>query len=474
MCCIGAVYSDRVDPDLIRSLVAQTKAAILRTSRIQHDLRTDLTPNTDSPIKLESTDPKPLSATDIEEMQSIFMLNTLSVWHGDPKQRAVARSDISLFARFIRRFRLLEPAGPENLACYSLLHHVPPNEREIKLPLPCDDAAWEARDPQQCADALGLRGPDVQAIVNVTGSRRIKQLEMNKALSALQSPVVDFQSRTTNVYSKFILMHALHAQIWLVQRQISVGSSFENYNGKAIDVLEGLPANNIYKPLSRSDCASMDGTVIQSNLSSGFHTTPIDDIPPNVTSSPVQSPHVNVILKSTTKALTKWKRAWDEDMALQYPPTLTSSRRFGFCRDAVPYYWLAQALLCPSRREDWKLAPDARLMHIMKMLQKVRGYAQTDAVQRGECLGSIGDIDDGYAIKDLTLDMKLLFRPIRQQLEGDTGDINKGTLPVYCYNRVLRVRNFKMDYLLIYLPFDHRHSNLPRSTSDANKQASTH
>ncbi|KKZ66646.1 hypothetical protein EMCG_00209 [[Emmonsia] crescens] len=461
MCCIGAVYSDRVDQDLVRNLVAQTKAAILRTSRIQHDLRTDLASDTDSSIKMEFTHPTPLLATDIEEMQSIFMLNTLSVWHDGPKQRAAARSDISLFARFIRRFRLLEPAGPENPSCYSLLHNLPPNEavdisnwnwlawveqekisrlvfmfyltdsamamffncppllnpQEIKLPLPCDDAAWEARDPQQCADALGLRGPDVQAIVNVTGSRRIKQLEMNQALSALQSPVVDFRPGTTNVYSKFILIHALHIQIWLVQKQMSLGNSFENENGKSIDIgtPDGFTASNIYNPLSRSDCASMDGTVVKSNPSSG-HVTPTDGN---------HNPHTNIIFKSTTQALKKWKRVWDEDMALQYPPTptstgtSTSSRRFGFCRDAVPYYWLAQALLCPSQRDDWKLAPDARLIHIMSMLRKVRGYAQTDAAQRGEDLGSISDIDDGYAIEeDLTLDMKLLFRaPMRRRDE---------------------------------------------------------
>ncbi|PGH03952.1 hypothetical protein GX51_03789 [Blastomyces parvus] len=456
MCCIGAVYSDRLEPDLVRRLVALTNATILRTSRIQNDLRTGIASDTDSSIKAEPTDaPQSLSASDIEEMQSIFMLNTLSVWHGDPKQRAAARSDISLFVRFIRRFRLLEPAGPKDPSCYSLLHNMPHekevdisswnwlawveqekrsrlvfmfyladaamamffncppllNPQEIKLPLPCDDAAWEARDPQQCADALGLRGPDVQAIVNVTGSCRIKQLEMNQALSALPSPVVDFRPRTTNVYSKFILIHALLVQIWLVQKQISLNNAPENDNDRSIS--GGFSASDIYNPFSCSDRASMDGIVVKSSPSSG-HATPTHDSHSNGLSS-----HTNIIYKSTTQALKKWKRVWDEDMSIQYPPTPTSTRRFGFCRDAIPYYWLAQALLCPSRQNDWKLTPDARLIHIMTMLQKVRGYAQTDAAQRGEGLGSISDIDDGYAIQDLTLDMKLLFRPIRQQFEGD-------------------------------------------------------
>ncbi|PGG99747.1 hypothetical protein AJ79_08436 [Helicocarpus griseus UAMH5409] len=461
MCCIGAVYSDHVSPGLVRSLVTLTKAAILRTSRIQSFLRNDLASDTNA-LKVEPGHPPPLSSTDIEEMQSIFMLNTLCVWHGDPKQRATARSDIALFVRFIRRFNLLEPAGPKNPSCYSLLHNLLPNQpvdisnwnwlawveqekrsrlvfmfyladaatvlyfnsqpllnpQEIKLPLPCDDAAWEARDPQQCADALGLRGPDVQAIANVTGSRRMKQLELNQALSALQSPVVEFRPRSTNVYSKFILIHALHAQIWLLQRQLSFGNAFE------IGSHDGFTASTIYNPLSRSECASLDATIVNSNPNYGY-STPTDGGLLDVASvsSSLQNLHTGTIYKSTIQALKKWKRVWDQDMALQYPPTPTLSRRFGFCRDAVPYYWLAHAMLCSNRLNDWKLTPDARLMHVMTMLRKVRAYAQTDAAQRGEGFGSISDIDDSYAVEDLTLDMRLIFRPIKQHFEDFMGTL---------------------------------------------------
>ncbi|KAK2791393.1 hypothetical protein FQN51_002219 [Onygenales sp. PD_10] len=441
MCCIGAVYSDRVDPSLVRSLVARTKAAILRTSRIQQILQDDLASDADA-VKTEFPDPQSLTATDIEEMQSIFMMSSLSVWHGDPKQRAAARSDVVLFARFIRRFRLLELARPENPFCYSVLHNLAPNQpvdisiwnwrawveqekrsrlvfmfyladaarvmffnsepifnpQEIKIPLPCDDAAWEARDAQQCADALGLRGPDIQATLNVTGSRRMKQLEMNQALSALQSPAVMFHPRATNAYSKFILIHALHVHIWLFQRQLSIAKSTENGNATA----EGPGAIN-------------PDVAIVKRKSTSDQVTPIDRQPLDIASC--SSPHPDVILDSTVQALEKWKHLWDEDMALQYPPA-TCSRRFGFCRDAVPYYWLAQALLRSNRLDAWKLAPDARLMHIMRMLKDVRVYAQTDAAKRGEGLGSISDIHDSYAVEDLTLDMKLIFRPIHQQYEG--------------------------------------------------------
>jgi hypothetical protein len=49
---------------------------------------------------------------------------------------------------------------------------------------------------------------------------------------------------------------------------------------------------------------------------------------------------------------------------------------------------------------------------MMALLKQVRTYVQTDSAQRGEWMGSVNDIDDDYGVRDLTLDMKMLFRPI--------------------------------------------------------------
>jgi hypothetical protein len=85
---------------------------------------------------------------------------------------------------------------------------------DIKLPLPCDDAAWDTTDQEDCARALGLRGVEAQAAINTTGSLRLKQIAMHHATSILYNTSYVTQPRMTNVYSKFILIRALRTQIW--------------------------------------------------------------------------------------------------------------------------------------------------------------------------------------------------------------------------------------------------------------------
>jgi hypothetical protein len=289
ICCIGAVYSDRVSPSQVRRLVSLANAALRRTSRIFKIL--EHPPIDDTPELLLSSD--------IEEMQSLVLFHCLGVWHGDPSQRAGAQEAISIFARFARRFGLLSPCGSERPDSYSPFHHMSPavpitfeswdwlkwveqekrsrlvflfylfdsaqvlycnrephfNPQTVLLPLPCDDAAWEAQTAQQCAEALGLFGKGIQANVNISGSRRVRQLELNYALSALQSPVVDFRPGTTNVIGKFILIHALLEQIWLAQRQLH-----RDKMDRALDAEgDSFTAGSIYNPLSRDSCDAEAG-----------------------------------------------------------------------------------------------------------------------------------------------------------------------------------------------------------------------
>jgi hypothetical protein len=143
---------------------------------------------------------------------------------------------------------------------------------DIKLPLPCGDAAWDASDQEECARALGLRGAEAQAAINTTSSLRVKQFAMPHAMSILYNTSYATQPRTTNVYSKFILIHALLTQIWQIQRQRSFGSS-----------------------------------VPQSPAGNG-------------TSSPGAPLQSDSLLRPITGALGRWKRMWDDDMQLQYPP----------------------------------------------------------------------------------------------------------------------------------------------------------
>jgi hypothetical protein len=240
---------------------------------------------------------------------------------------------------------------------------------DIKLPLPCDDAAWDATDQEDCARAPGFRGAEAQAAINTAGSLRLKQMAMHHAMSILYNASYVTLPRTTNVYSKFILIHALHTQIWQIQRQRCLSSS--------------APQN----PAGNS------------------------------TSSPGAPLLLNSPLRTIAGALGWWKRMWDDDMQVQYPPVSNGdcvSRRVGFCRDGVHFYWLARAFLQPNRVRDWQLPADKRFKQVISGLGQVREWSKTEGAQRGEEPGSICDIDMQYGSDPLELDMTKLFRPLIQ------------------------------------------------------------
>lgn len=270
---------------------------------------------------------------------------------------------------------------------------------EIRLPLPADDAAWEATSSTECAEALGLHGPAIARNRNPSGSQRAKQPEMHSALKALMHSVYDLQPGTTNLYSKFVLVHALHIQLWTAQTQQSQESS--QLNGQGLP----FPSSAGSTPLGQNDWVARGvdptGSGAPSANTSG-RATPVE--------AGAQSPLTHQLFKMTSHAFEKWKKAWDDDMVVQYPPSTTASRRFGFCRDGVHFYWLAKLLM--KTNLDWQMAPDQRFGHIISMLKQVRAYVVSDSARRGEELGSVNDIDNDYGIKDLTLDMAQLFKPI--------------------------------------------------------------
>jgi len=397
--CSGAVYSDRVSQSQVRLLMQHVKHSLERNS---HILRV---------LELGTSRPQfSLSGVEFEELLALQILQSLFVWHGGPGERAVARNESKRIMYLVRQFNMLTLAGPDDPLAYSYLHSLQPGEEadpsrwewrswveqekrsrlmfmvflwdaamciyfnvpphfscaEIKLPLPCDDAAWDARDAETCAQALGLRGPAAQAAINQSGSLRLKQLELHHAVSALHSLSVLMQPRTTNVYSKFILIHALQVEIWQLQRQTALATTAPAHGG--------------------------DGT-----------------LPFSVT------PQTSQTYKSINAALARWKHAWDEDYTLQYPPSdgyRPSPKRIGFCRDGVLFYWLAQSFLQPNRIHDWQLDADHKLGQVLHGLQKAREWGRSDGAKRGEEPGSVAYIEDDYASSALELDMRKLFRPL--------------------------------------------------------------
>ncbi|KAF2475698.1 uncharacterized protein BDR25DRAFT_310191 [Lindgomyces ingoldianus] len=421
MVCIGAVYSDRLSMNEVRWLMELTKSSIYRSSNVYKLVTSNAH---------EVVDPNNRSLSDVEEIQALVHLVALFVWHGSKLQRQQGRDEFWVLTAIARRVDLLSPitSGRQNsstlhqpgpldstqLRAWSWSTWVEQEKRlrtmyliflldaalcmffnlqpqfdiyDIKLPLPADDAAWEARTQEECATALGLRGGS-PSVKDTTGSGRAKQIGMFDALQLLQRGG-DFPQGATNVYAKFILVHALHVQIFKLQRQI-LGLS------QSLPAYGGFSSSGASTPHSQND---WDGTM--SNGNSG-RVTPTEGT--NGQYSQAQQK-----LRLTMGALEVWKRAWDVDMQTQYPP---HQRRVGFCRDGIHFYFLAKIFLRSSRHEEWAAQADIRCQQVFSLLKQIKTHVASEQAQKGLDIGSVTTVDDNYGIADLTLNMRLLFTPI--------------------------------------------------------------
>jgi hypothetical protein len=419
MICIGAVYSDRLSVEEVRWLMEVVRASVFRSSQVYNVVTQGAQQATDTIHR----------STQVEEIQALVHIHSLFVWHGNETQRQQGRDEFWVLAKVVRQFGLLQPL-PDRHQHHSTLHQPGPiygnevdnwtwnswveqEERarlmyivflidssltiffnvqpqfdiyDIKLPLPADDAAWEATSEEACARALGLRGQAAQD-TNHAGSRRPKQLEMSEALQFLHKGG-DFPQRATNAFSKFVLIHAIHVQIFKIQRQIL------NINGTP-----SFPSSGTSTPQSNNEWAPTDGDT--SNGSSGY-ATPVEGMS-------FQFSQAHQTLRQTVTALDLWKQQWDIDMHIQYP---SNQRRVGFCRDGVHYYFLAKLFLRSSRREEWAAPPDVRCQQIFHLLKQIRAHVASDSASKGLGVGSITTVDDSYGMAGLALNMKLLFTPI--------------------------------------------------------------
>lgn len=440
MICIGAVYSDRLVSTQVREMMELFKSVIERSSQVYSIISNERTGEAGFGGQTIGS-----GNSELEQITAIFMMQVLFTWHGTPVQREKARREFPLVAEIARRAGLTKPM---TIAPFSVLHQPNVNsehfsaasfdwkawveqekrsrlmftiflldaslvvyfntaprfdKHEIRLPLPADDAAWDAPSAAECAEALGLQGPSVALQRNPEGSRRPKQPEMHSALKALAHNTWDLQPGATNLYSKFILIHALHIQLWTAQRQSSLQDASQLGNAGM-----AFPSSGTSTPISKQDwMRSLDptGSGPQSANNSGRAT-------------PVGSPgQPTQTLSAINGAFEKWKRAWDHDMAEQYPPQ-QGVRRFGFCRDAVHFYWLGKYLMKQSRAQDWQMAPDQRFSHVINLLKTVKTWVVSDSAQRGETLGSVSEIEGNYGMNDLTLDMAQLFKPINKQIDS--------------------------------------------------------
>ncbi|GAB1728773.1 hypothetical protein NU195Hw_g480t1 [Hortaea werneckii] len=433
--CVGAVYSPRVNVDQVRQMMDFVKATVVSNSGVYSRFTSGHTEGLGN------------ASWDIEELQALQIFQTMFIWHGDPSQRQGSRDEFPTLVRIAKASGLFETAPPGHYA-YSELHqdqanltavntsnfnwhawleqekrnrvlyllfltdaamvmyfnYMPQfNPLEIRLMLPADDAAWEARDSQACACALGLNGADAQSR-NLTGTRKPKQPGMREAMRTLMEPTAAFQPNSTNAYAKFVLVHALIIRIIACQKvlvQPDIPFQPLNFNNSG-------PAT----PLSQNDWLEQRNGSL-SGPSSGAGTPTADGFGPSIQCLQAQQEK-----KRLSHALDKWKRNWDADMDFQYPPGQMQQRRFGFSRDGVHFFYLGRSFLQSQRPSDWSATADTRFKQTLSLLKRIKSFVMSDNETKGHDIGSVGDIDDTYGLDNLTLDMKLLFKPYDSMVDS--------------------------------------------------------
>ncbi|KAK5702412.1 hypothetical protein LTR17_022339 [Elasticomyces elasticus] len=434
MMCIGAVYSSRLQVHEVRQMMDFVKTTVISNGSIY------------SRTMNGHADGLGTTSWDVEEMQALLMLQQLSLWHGDSNQRQVSRNEFPALVRVAKAMGLTQQAGPGHYA-YSVLHNsqttqtaqidaasfdwhgwleqekrnrvlyllfltdaamvmyfnsVPQFEPlEIRLMLPADDTAWDARDERECASALGLHGPQAQAR-NATGTRRPTQPGMRDAIRTLMEPTAAFVPNSTNAYAKFVLVHAIIVKIIACQKTILL------QDGALQGFSFGLGGSGPATPLSQNDWLDVHGG--HHSASNSGQATPTD------TAGSLQMA-AQQEKKRLGNALDKWKRNWDYDMELQYPAG-QSHRRFGFSRDGVHFFYLGRSFFQSQRPADWSLPGDKRFQQVMGLLKRIKGFVVGDKEAKGHDIGSVGDIDENYGLDDLTLNMKLLFKPYDSLLDS--------------------------------------------------------
>ncbi|KAK5653849.1 hypothetical protein OQA88_7773 [Cercophora sp. LCS_1] len=416
MCCIGACYSQFIPSANIREVMDCLEAALEGSSPVyaalMHDGQYD--------YHSFGND-----KTDIEELQAVMLTQALITWHGTPMHRERARRVFPLIASFSRRAGLLRVS--KNATLYSPIHQpdfslqtfntatfdwalwAEQEKRirimyfiflsdvalglyfnrgpefdtfEMELPLPTDDAAWDAGSSDDCAEALGLHGAELAKRRNPDGTQRCNQPAMHLVLKALLDPSYQIQPGASNLYGKFILIHALLAMMRRVQ--LDGSAALINRSSTPLPPTWFVGAANGHNHSGRVTPVQADANLLDRQT-----------------------------VKTLVTALEKFKSNWDNDMATQFPPSMTPHpRRYGFSRDGIHFYWLANYLLKHTRSADLQVPPDQRFTQVIHLLKSVKNWVLSDGASRGEELGSVGDIDAAYGATDLTLDMAQLFRPL--------------------------------------------------------------
>ncbi|KKA27357.1 hypothetical protein TD95_003209 [Thielaviopsis punctulata] len=414
LCCVGATYSDRVTAAEVREMMQGLRSVLERDCRL-------------FPFRPEG--PKEPLAThcasknDIEELQALLLFCTMCTWHGSPEEREFFTQHRSSYLECIQACGVMKISGPGEPG-YSVLHQpefsaknfdestfdweswVNQEQRvrfsyvnflgsvgwslfynypiefdcfDFALPMPTDDEAWDARDKDTCLAALGLKGDEAAKKYNPDGTQRARQPDMPDALRSLMHSGSQIQPGSTNLYGKFILIHAILSLICdALREQVSIAD------------------------LAREEALNADPSII---------------LPPDCEEPATLIPHDT--LRAIYTALDKFKANWDMDMVTQFPPSgaKMNPRRHGFVRDGIHFYWVCKYLLKYTRADDFRCLGETRLRQVMGWLKTVKSWVLSDGASRGEELGSVGEIGEYDQPIDDAFNMADLFRPLQDVID---------------------------------------------------------
>lgn len=248
--CVGAVYSKcGITVQQVRRFLDYLYLAMTRRMAPS-------TPDGQAPIP------------EIEDVQAMILLYILLTWHGNEKQRRLAQVRYDVVVEMARRATLFRTLNENELrreyektnnsyyrqipdynfdtkglaswswlswvaqerrnrcaytvylldTAYVIYYNAPPKiePSEIDLPLPTDDAMWEATDGSSCAAALELSS---------SHQPPPRKVMLNEGVQLCMSSAPRFPADCTNGFAKFIIIHSLHVQLWLHHKHAETGDS---------------------------------------------------------------------------------------------------------------------------------------------------------------------------------------------------------------------------------------------------------
>ncbi|KAG8425359.1 hypothetical protein J3458_002067 [Metarhizium acridum] len=408
MCCIGACYSNRVVLSDVQEMMDALWTAMERDCRIL------------SEESLHDAGVAEITESSIEELQAVLLTCVLHFANGTSQQRHRALRIAPLVAAHTRRLGLLGVSGDPLI--YSLLHHLEVDGQydlkshqfdwlawteqelrirlmhaifvldaflelyfnvhaqfdpsEVHLPLPCDDAAWNASSADDCASALGLKGDELAQSVNPHGTRRAAQPGLHLVRQVLLDGGWQIKSGSTNSLGKTILGVTMIAIIRLSQK---VGSLNYLHTG------DGLP--------------SLDWIVPHDGSSESIDPSTSDEVHHGM------DPHTFVMLSS---ALDKLQKSWNDDEPIQTALCESGARvsQEGVFLPAIARHILLNpgfADLEPDNEDQYRASYEALKSVSASLSTKKSDAEKADEVQ--EAITQFGE-------KEYILDLARIFRPL--------------------------------------------------------------